>query len=67
MPYLYQFGSHRPGMFTIETSRSGTGILAALANMKLFGKQGLQVIIGHIVKMTRSCGSILKAMPARSS
>ena len=53
MPYLYQFGSHRPGMFTIETSRPGTGILAALANMKLFGKQGLQVIIGHIVEMTQ--------------
>ncbi len=53
MPYLYQFGEHRPGMFTIETSRSGTGILAALANMKLFGKQGLQVIIGHIVEMAQ--------------
>lgn len=51
MPYLYQFGEHRPGMFTIETSRPGTGVLAALANMKLFGKQGLQVIIGHIVEM----------------
>jgi L-2,4-diaminobutyrate decarboxylase len=53
MPYLYQFGNHRPGMFTMETSRSGTGILAALANMKLFGKQGLQVIIGHIVEMAQ--------------
>jgi len=53
MPYLYQFGEHRPGMFTIETSRAGGGILAALANMKLFGKQGLQVIIGHIVEMAQ--------------
>lgn len=53
MPYLYQFGEHRPGMFTIETSRSGTGILAALANMKLFGRQGLQVIIGHVVEMAQ--------------
>ncbi len=53
MPYLYQFGEHRPGMYTMETSRSGTGILAALANMKLFGKEGFQVIIGHIVEMTQ--------------
>ncbi|RMH02740.1 MAG: aspartate aminotransferase family protein [Nitrospirae bacterium] len=51
MPYLYQFGEHRPGMFTLETSRAGTGVLAALANLKLFGKQGLQVIIGHLVEM----------------
>ncbi|MDD9820131.1 MAG: pyridoxal-dependent decarboxylase [Nitrospira sp.] len=53
MPYLFQFGKHRPGMYTVETSRAGGGILAALANMKLFGKQGLQVIIGHIVEMTQ--------------
>ena len=53
MPYLYQFGTHRPGMYTIETSRAGGGILAALANMKLFGKQGLQVMIGHIVEMSQ--------------
>lgn len=53
MPYLYQFGVHRPGVYTLETSRGGGGILAALANMKLFGKQGLQVIIGHIVEMSR--------------
>lgn len=27
MPYLYQFGTHRPGMYTIETSRAGGGFL----------------------------------------
>ena len=53
MPYLYQFGTHRPGMYTVETSRAGGGILAALANVKLFGKQGLQVVIGHIVEMSQ--------------
>jgi glutamate/tyrosine decarboxylase-like PLP-dependent enzyme len=53
MPYLYQFGEHRPGMYTLETSRSGTGTLAALANLKLFGKEGLRVIIGHIVEMAQ--------------
>jgi len=53
MPYLYQFGEHRPGMYTLETSRSGGGTLAALANLKLFGKEGLRVIIGHIVEMAQ--------------
>lgn len=53
MPYLYQFGEHRPGMFTMETSRSGSGVLAALANLKLFGKQGLRAILGHIVEMAQ--------------
>ena len=53
MPYLYHFGQYRPGMFTLETSRAGTGPLAALANLKLFGIEGLQAIIGHIVEMTQ--------------
>jgi len=53
MPYLYQFGEHRPGMFTLETSRAGMGTLAALANLKLMGKEGLRVTLGHLVEMTQ--------------
>jgi glutamate/tyrosine decarboxylase-like PLP-dependent enzyme len=53
MPYLYQFGEHRPGMFTLETSRGGMGALAALANLKFLGKEGLRATIGHIVEMTQ--------------
>ncbi len=53
MPYLYQFGEHRPGMFTLETSRAGMGALAALANLKLLGREGLQVTLGHIVEMAQ--------------
>lgn len=53
MPYLYQFGEHRPGMYTLETSRGGMGALAALANLKLLGKDGLRVMLGHIVEMTQ--------------
>ena len=53
MPYLYHFGDHRPGMYTLETSRAGTGPLAALANLRLFGQEGLQTILGHIVEMTQ--------------
>ncbi|VVB69248.1 L-aspartate decarboxylase [uncultured archaeon] len=51
MPYLYQFGQYHPGIYTMETSRSGAGALAALANMRLLGKQGYRTLIGHIVEM----------------
>ncbi len=53
MPYLYHFGDHRPGMYTLETSRAGTGPLTALANFRFFGEQGLRVALGHIVEMTQ--------------
>jgi glutamate/tyrosine decarboxylase-like PLP-dependent enzyme len=53
MPYLYQHGDYHPGTFTLETSRPGTGILAALATLRLFGKQGLQATLGHIVEMAQ--------------
>jgi glutamate/tyrosine decarboxylase-like PLP-dependent enzyme len=53
MPYLYHFGEHRPGMYTLETSRGGTGVMTALANLKLFGKQGWQAILGHVVEMAQ--------------
>jgi glutamate/tyrosine decarboxylase-like PLP-dependent enzyme len=53
MPYLYQFGDYRPGMYTLETSRSGSGALAALANLKLLGVEGLQVTIGHLMEMAQ--------------
>ncbi|MBI1832633.1 MAG: aspartate aminotransferase family protein [Planctomycetes bacterium] len=53
MPYLYHFGAYKPGMFTLETSRSGTGIMAALANLRLLGQEGLQVMLGHLVEMAQ--------------
>jgi glutamate/tyrosine decarboxylase-like PLP-dependent enzyme len=53
MPYLYHHGEHMPGTFTLETSRGGTGALAALANLKLFGKAGMQATIGHLVEMAQ--------------
>jgi len=51
MPYLYQVGHYHPGIYTLECSRSGTGALAALASMRLLGKQGYRVLIGHTVEM----------------
>jgi glutamate/tyrosine decarboxylase-like PLP-dependent enzyme len=53
MPYLFQHGEYKPGTFTLETSRSGTGVLAALANLRLFGREGLRATLGHLVEMTQ--------------
>jgi glutamate/tyrosine decarboxylase-like PLP-dependent enzyme len=53
MPYLYQYGDYKPGMFTLETSRPGTGVLAALANLRLFGQEGWQALLGHLVEMAQ--------------
>jgi glutamate/tyrosine decarboxylase-like PLP-dependent enzyme len=53
MPYMYQFGEYRPGMFTLETSRAGSAVLAALANLRLFGRDGLRATLGHIVEMSQ--------------
>ena len=41
-PYIFQSGERHPGKYTLETSRSGSGPLAALANLRLFGTRGLQ-------------------------
>ena len=54
MPYLFQSGEYHPGRFTLETTRAGTGILAALANLRLFGKHGLQALLGHLVTMAEA-------------
>ncbi|MDB5347190.1 MAG: pyridoxal-dependent decarboxylase domain protein [Schlesneria sp.] len=50
-PYLFHDGHYHPGRYTLETSRSGSGPLAALANLRLFGKDGLRSLLGHIVAM----------------
>ena len=44
MPYLFQSGERHPGVFTLETSRGGSGVLAAYANLQLFGLVGLRVL-----------------------
>ena len=54
MPYLFQSGERHPGMFTLEASRSGSGVLAAYANLHLFGRSGLRVLLGHLVEMAES-------------
>ena len=55
MPYLFQSaGERHPGVYTLETSRSGSGVLAAYANLQLFGRVGLRVLIGHLVEMAET-------------
>jgi glutamate/tyrosine decarboxylase-like PLP-dependent enzyme len=54
MPYLFQSGERHPGVFTLETSRSGSGVLAAFANLHLFGRVGLRSLLGHLVEMAES-------------
>jgi glutamate/tyrosine decarboxylase-like PLP-dependent enzyme len=51
MPYLFQSGEYHPGQYTLETTRSGAGPMAALANLLLFGKNGLRALLGHLVAM----------------
>ena len=63
MPYLYQFGNYHPGIYTLESSRPGGGCLAALANIRLFGKQGYRVLIGHIVEMAEMLRDKLERYP----
>ena len=68
MPYLFQSGQYHPGKVTLETSRSGSGPMAALANLRLFGKQGLRSLLGHLVAVaenlreqleSRACTTVL--------
>ena len=51
MPYLFRSGEHHPGLFSLETSRSGGGVLSALASRRLLGRTGLRALLGHLVEM----------------
>jgi L-2,4-diaminobutyrate decarboxylase len=63
MPYLYQSGDYHPGMFTLETTRSGAGPMAALANLLLFGKEGLRTLLGHAVEMAEVLRERIESHP----
>lgn len=66
MPYLYHTGQYHPGMFTLETSRSATGVMAALANLLLLGKEGLRTLIGHAVEMAEVLRELIISRPELS-
>lgn len=63
MPYLFQSGEHHPGMYTLETTRGGSGAMAALANLILFGKQGLRTLLGHAVEMAEVLRERIESHP----
>ena len=63
MPYLFQSGHYHPGMFTLETSRSAMGPMAALANLILLGKEGYRVLLGHAVEMAEVLRERIEAHP----
>lgn len=60
-PYLFQSGHHHPGKYTLETTRSGSGPMAALANLRLFGKNGLRALLGHLVTQAAELSTHLKS------
>ena len=64
MPYLFKSGDYHPGHFTLETSRAGSGPMAALANIRLFGKNGLRSLLGHLVAMAEALREQLEAHSA---
>ena len=51
MPYLFQSGERHPGVYTLETSRGGGGVLGAYGSLLLLGQVGLRVLLGHLVEM----------------
>lgn len=67
MPYLYHSGEYHPGMFTLETSRSATGVMAALANLLLLGKEGFRTLIGHAVEMAEVLRELIASRPELST
>lgn len=64
MPYLFKSGKYHPGQYTLETTRSGSGPMAALANLLLFGKDGLRSLLGHLVSMAEVLRENLEAHAA---
>ena len=62
-PYLFQSGEYHPGRFTLETSRSGSGPLAAFASLSLLGKTGLRTLLGHLVTMAELLRDRLQSHP----
>lgn len=64
MPYLFQSGHYHPGKYTLETTRSGSAPLSAMANLLLFGKDGLRSLLGHLVTMAEILRDHLNGHPA---
>lgn len=60
-PYLFQAGEYHPGQFTLETSRSAAGPLAALASLLSLGRSGMRVLLAHHLEMATTLRTMLSA------
>jgi L-2,4-diaminobutyrate decarboxylase len=65
-PYLFHTGEYHPGLYSLETSRAATGVMAALANLLLLGREGFQTLIGHAVEMAELLREQIGARPELS-
>jgi glutamate/tyrosine decarboxylase-like PLP-dependent enzyme len=63
MPYLFHSGEYHPGMFSLETSRSGTGPMAALGSYLLLGRDGLRLLLGHAIEMAEVLRELIGSRP----
>ncbi|WP_343562071.1 pyridoxal phosphate-dependent decarboxylase family protein [Kiloniella sp. b19] len=48
--YLQERTEYNPGLYTLETSRTGAYSMAGWATLKLFGKEGFQVMLGGVLE-----------------
>ena len=56
-------GRAHPGLYTLETTRSAPGPMAALANLLLLGKEGYRTLLGHAVEMAEVLRERIEAHP----
>lgn len=63
MPYLYHSGDYHPGMYTLETSRGASGVMAALGSLLLLGKEGFRALLGHAIQMAELLREMIGAQP----
>jgi glutamate/tyrosine decarboxylase-like PLP-dependent enzyme len=60
MPYLFHSGDYHPARYSLETTRSASGVLAAFASLRLLGRDGLRVLLGAAITRTQRLRSHLK-------
>ena len=56
--YLYNFSVYKPGTYTLECSRAAT-CLSAFSTMHLFGIEGFQSMIAHLVSVQHALRTAL--------
>jgi L-2,4-diaminobutyrate decarboxylase len=61
--YLQDRTPYNPYKYTLETSRTGAFSMAAWATLRLFGREGFQVLLGHIIEV----GLFLRQLLARDN